>query len=292
MKVATITAAWSIAVTWFAFTGATTCSESSVKLAGALADSRYVRGSSAPNRYAPSAPVVRDAIMAPSRESDSRAPLNRKSAPAVYAPFESASQKTRPAISPVDGVGLLVSVGVGVADGESVSVGVGVGECVSVGVGVTVSVADAVAVNVAVGLDVSVGVDVPVAVWVGDGVKVAVGVRVGVADGVNVPVGVAVGVGVELGVRVAVGVGEAVAVAVGLWVGVGVRVTVGVGVGVGDQSGLDVTVGVESGPANASRPQVSGAPLVVEPSQTMKVSREPPSSSSSRPTVKPSVLPL
>ena len=75
--------------------------------------------------------------------------------------------------------------------------GVGVGVTVALGVGVGVDVG--VAVGVAVGADVGVGVGV----WIG----VAVGVGANVAVGVGVGVGVDVGVGVGVAVAVAVGVG-------------------------------------------------------------------------------------
>ena len=108
----------------------------------------------------------------------------------------------------------------------------GVIEQPGVGVGVTVSIGVTVAVGVAV--TVSAGVTVGVAVTVSAGVTVAVGVAVTVNAGVTVAVGVGVevgGTGVVVGVDVGVAVGGT-GVVVGVGVGVLVGVAVGVGVGV------------------------------------------------------------
>ena len=128
------------------------------------------------------------------------------------------------------GVGVGVSVLVGVLVGVSVIVGVGVFVGVSVIVGVGVVVLLGVTVLVFVGVFVGVSVIVGVGVLVGVSVIVGVGVKVGVTVGVFVGVSVIVGVGVLVGVSVIVGVGVLVGVSVIVGVGVVVLVEVFVGV--------------------------------------------------------------
>lgn len=82
------------------------------------------------------------------------------------------------------------------------------------GVGVLVARGDGVAVRLAVA--VGVGGFVPVRDWVGVGLGLAVGVSDGVNDGVAVEVTVLVGLSVRVGARVAVGVAVGVCVLVGI----------------------------------------------------------------------------
>ena len=88
---------------------------------------------------------------------------------------------------------LITQLGVSVGVGVDVSVFVGV--CVIVFVGVLVGVSVFVGVFVGVSVTVGVGVLVGVSVTVGVGVSVNVGVLVGVTVGVTVFVGVTLGVG-------------------------------------------------------------------------------------------------
>ena len=168
----------------------------------------------------------------------------------------------------IGALGVIGTVGVGVAVGVGVT-GVGVGVTgVGVAVGVSVGVAVGVSVGVAVGVSVGVAVGVSVGVAVGVSVGVAVGVSVGVAVGVSVGVAVGVSVGVAVGVSVGVAVGVSVGVAVGVFVGVAVGVAVLVGVGV------FVGVGVGCGPfqqkitwlrSGIFPPRLSGARNPVSP---------------------------
>ena len=151
----------------------------------------------------------------------------------------------------IEGVGVIV--GVGVIEGVRVAVEVLLGVWVADAVGVTVGVA------VSVGVPVAEGVEVDVGVWLGGGVFVAVGlfVGVGVADGIRV--------------WVAVGEGEGVAVAVGVGDEVGVPVAVAVGSGPSDSRAARRSRACCAGPLR--RPTSTIAHASPSPNATWRVVR-------------------
>jgi hypothetical protein len=118
-----------------------------------------------------------------------------------------------------------------------------------VGVGLTVGVGLGELEGDGVGLTLAVGLMLGVAEMLGDGVGVSVGVALAVAVGVTVSVGEALGLMLAEGVGASVGVGEFVAVAVGASVAVGLMLAVGemLGLAVGESLTVGVAVGLMLG---------------------------------------------